>query len=103
MRMYAIGSLACVLGLSLVGVDGRVVRDAAQLADALDACVADDTIGLLLVSSDVAQLARERIDALKAESMAPLVVEIPGEQPVTGGPSLRDAVQRAVGVGLGGG
>ena len=103
MRMYVIGGLASVLGLSLVGVDGRVVRDAAELGDALDACTKDDTIGLLLVTTDVAQLARERMDALEAESMAPLVVEIPGEGPGPTGPSLRDSVQRAVGVGLGGG
>jgi len=103
MRMYVIGNLGCVLGFSLVGVDGRAVGDALQVADALDACLADDTIGLLLVTTDVAQLARERMDALEAESMAPLVVEIPGEGPGPTGPSLRDSVQRAVGVGLGGG
>jgi len=102
MRMYVIGNLACVLGLSLVGVDGQVVRDAAEIGDALDACTADDTIGLILVTADVAQLARERIDTLKAESIAPLVVEIPSERPGPTGPSLRDAVQRAVGISLGG-
>ena len=102
MRMFVIGNLSCVLGFSLVGVDGQVVGDARQLADALDACLADDTIGLLLISTDVAQLARERVGTLKAESMTPLVAEIPGEEPGPAGPSLRDAVQRAIGVGLGG-
>jgi len=48
MRMYVIGGLASVLGLSLVGVDGRVVRDATELEDALDACTKDDTIGPFL-------------------------------------------------------
>jgi len=102
MRMFVIGNTSCVLGFSLVGVDGRTVRDAAQLEGALDAATADDTVGLLLVTTDVAQMARERMDKLKAESMAPLVVEIPGEEPGPAGPSLRDSVQRAVGVGLGG-
>lgn len=100
--MYVIGNLSCVLGFSLVGVDGRAVHDAGRLADALDTALADDTIGLLLITTDVAQLARERIDTLKAESMAPLVAEIPGEEPGPAGPALRDVVQRAIGVGLGG-
>jgi len=102
MRILVIGSQDAVLGLSLVGVDGRIVADAQQVKEALDASLADRTIGLLLITSDVAEYARERIDALKVSSFAPLVVEVPGpgmdEQP----PSLKDLVQRAVGISLGG-
>lgn len=102
MRILVIGSQDAVLGLSLVGVDGRIVADAQQVKEALDASLADRTVGLLLITSDVAEFARERIDALKVSSFAPLVVEVPGpgmgEQP----PSLKDLVQRAVGISLGG-
>lgn len=102
MRMYVIGNQDAVLGFALVGVDGRIVVDAQEAKAALDAALADRTIGLLLVTSDVAALARERFDSLKVNSMEPLVVELPGPQADQQPPSLKDLVQRAVGIHLGG-
>jgi V/A-type H+-transporting ATPase subunit F len=101
-RTYVIGSENCVLGFGLVGVDGRTVRERAELERALDACLADETIGILLISSDVAALARERVDELKVGRLSPLVVEVPGQRDEGAYPSLREFVQRAVGVKLGG-
>jgi V/A-type H+/Na+-transporting ATPase subunit F len=102
MRTYVLGSENCVLGFSMVGVDGRAVHSADELTQALDECLADRTIGLLLVSADSGDWARERIDALKANSLSPLVVEVPGEREHTTYSSLKDFVQRAVGISLGG-
>ena len=90
-----------MLGFSLVGVDGRIVGDADQAKAALDGALADRSIGLLLITSDVAEFARDRVDALKVSSLAPLVVEVPGPQEERP-PSLKDLVQRAVGISLGG-
>lgn len=102
MRIFVIGNSDAVLGFALVGVDGRMATDAQQATEALDACLADRTIGLLLITSDVAGHVRERVDALKVGSLAPLVVEVPGPSVDQGPPSLKDLVQRAVGVSLGG-
>ncbi len=101
MRTYVIGNEDCVLGFSLVGVEGRIVRNAGELETALQTCLADKTIGLLLITSDIARFARERVDGLKLSSLAPLVVEIPGAQKEAAGPSFREFVQRAVGISLG--
>ena len=60
-RTYVIGSENCVLGFGLVGVDGRTVHDESEMRDALNACLRDASIGILLVSSDVAQFAREQL------------------------------------------
>jgi len=100
MRTYVIGNENCVLGFSLVGVDSQVVRDAAELKQALADCLADKALGLLLITSDVADLAREQVDALKVKSLTPLVVEIPGEGQGTTYPLLKDFVQQAVGIRL---
>ncbi|HHX42747.1 MAG TPA: ATPase [Chloroflexi bacterium] len=102
MRIFVIGNQDAVLGLALAGVDGRIVTTAQQVAEALDASLADRTIGLLLITSDAAALARERVDALKVSSLEPLVVEVPGPQAEEQPPSLKDMVQRAVGIRLGG-
>ena len=103
MRTAVIGNENCILGFALVGVEGHIARDVAGLEAALSTCLADRKIGLLLVSSDVADLARARIDKLKVESLSPLVVEVPGQEAGSGYPSLKDLVQRAVGISLGGG
>jgi V/A-type H+/Na+-transporting ATPase subunit F len=103
MRIFVIGNQDAVLGFSLAGVDGQIVTDAQQAREALEAALTDRTIGLLLITSDAAAYARERVDALKVNSFAPLVVEVPGAKAEEQPPSLRDLVQRAVGISLGGG
>lgn len=102
MRTFVIGNEDCVLGFSLGNVGGQIVRTAEQLEQALDSCLADKTIGLLLVTADVACWRRARIDDLRVSSLTPLVVVIPGEQEETHYPSLQEFVQRAVGIRLGG-
>lgn len=101
-RIFVIGSDDCVLGFSLVGVSGVAVQNQDELEGSLERALNDDSVALLLVSSDVAAWQRERIDALKVSSMHPLVVEIPGPTKEATAPSLREFVQRAVGVNLGG-
>ena len=102
MRIFVIGNQDAVLGFALVGVDGRIATDAQQVGEALDASLTDRTIGLLLITSDVAEYARERVDVLKVSSLAPLVVEVPGAKADEKPPSLKDLAQRAVGISLGG-
>ena len=102
MKPYVIGNDSAVLGFALVGIDGRMVRNAEELDLALDRAMNDRTIGLILVTADVAEWSRERVDNFKVNSLSPLVVEIPGETTGTTYPSLQDFVQRAVGIRLGG-
>lgn len=101
MRIAVIGNDDCVLGFSLVGVTGTAARGAEDLREALDRYAADETIALVLVTEDVAAWDRARVDELKV-GLRPLVVEIPGLVGGEGAPSLREFVQRAVGISLGG-
>ena len=102
MKTYVIGNENCVLGLSMVGISGQVVRTAEETRDAVRACMADKTIALLLVTSDVADLARDLVDKTRVESLTPLLVEIPGEGQEGASVSLKDFVQGAIGINLGG-
>jgi V/A-type H+-transporting ATPase subunit F len=102
MRIEVIGNPHCVLGFSLAGITGHIVHNPDELALTLKEALSDKGIGMLLVSSDVAVWARERIDLLKVNSIKPLVVEVPGETTETSYPSLKEFVQRSVGVSLGG-
>lgn len=100
MKAFVIGSENCVLGFGLAGLEGVTVRGAAEVHAELDRRMADPELALVLISADVAAWARERVDALKVNSLQPLLVEIPGEHTGTSYPPLREFVQRAVGVHL---
>jgi vacuolar-type H+-ATPase subunit F/Vma7 len=103
MKAFVIGNESAILGFSLVGVDGCVVRNSRQVEEALDRCLADRAIILVLITSDVVSLACERVQKLQASSVYPLVAEIPGERGYEArADSLKELVQRAVGVHLGG-
>ena len=76
--MLVIGSQDAVWGFALAGVQGQVVTSAAELHLALDEALEGGEYGIVLVTDDVADLARERVDTLVMRSTEPLVVEIPG-------------------------
>ncbi len=99
MKMLVIGHQSAVLGFSLVGVEGHVVTSTDEVNQALDDALASRDIGIVLVTEDVADLTRARMEDLKLYSTEPLVVEIPAPGGVRENqPSLSDLVFRAIGV-----
>jgi vacuolar-type H+-ATPase subunit F/Vma7 len=102
MRAFVVGNDDCVLGFALVGVRGTVAGSGAEVDAALAACQADRSIGLVLISRDVADLSRDRVDQMKVGYQRPIVVEIPASAYDAGGVSLYDFVQRMIGIRLGG-
>lgn len=101
MKPLAIGNLDAVLGFGLVGVQGHVVTTAEEVNQALNEALQDPEAGIILVTEDVAELIRHRMDQLMARSTIPLVVEIPGpEGPRPDRPSLSEVIRRAIGVKL---
>lgn len=99
MRLLVIGSQDAVWGFALAGVHGRIVATAEELNQALDAALEDEGIGIVLVTEDVANLSRQRVDEAMIRSTVPLVVEIPGlEGPSPDRPSLSEVIRRTIGV-----
>lgn len=101
MRVLVIGSQDAVWGFALAGVHGEIATTPEELLQALDTALADKEIGIVLITDDVADLARQRVDRLIARSTVPLVVEIPGP----GGPSpdkasLSEVLRQTIGVKL---
>ncbi|MBP7947752.1 MAG: V-type ATP synthase subunit F [Verrucomicrobia bacterium] len=98
MRLQVIGHQDAVWGFALVGVPGCIVTTAEELHAALDAALADATVGIIMVTDDVAALARERIETLKVQP-APLLIEIPGPAgPRPDTLSVSATLQRTLGV-----
>ncbi|HHE72539.1 MAG TPA: ATPase [Chloroflexi bacterium] len=99
MKVWVIGSGSAVWGFALTGVGGDVVTSAEDLSRALDRALARDDLGILLITDDVAEMDRSRVDRLIMESEQPLVVEIPGPKgPVPGRPSIQQMLRRTIGV-----
>ena len=99
MKALVVGNQEAVLGFSLVGVHGQIAKTDAEVDRALDEALKDPDVGIVLVTADAARLIPSRMNQLKMRSAVPLVVEIPGpEGPAPDEPSLREVIQRAVGV-----
>jgi V/A-type H+-transporting ATPase subunit F len=99
MKLLVIGNQDAVWGFALAGVRGQIVTTAEELLGALDAAMADEELGIVLVTEDAAALARQRVDMLKVHSAVPLLVEIPGpEGPRPDRPPLSEIIRRTIGV-----
>jgi vacuolar-type H+-ATPase subunit F/Vma7 len=97
--MLVIGNQDAVWGFALAGVRGQVVTTAAEFNQALDDALQAGEFGIVLVTEDVANLARERVDRLVSRSVEPLVVEIPGPSgPDPDRPSLSELIRQTIGV-----
>ena len=101
MKVLVIGHPDAVLGFSLAGVSGRVANNADEANQALDEAQASKDVGIVLVTQDVAEMIRARMDYLKLRSTIPLVIEIPSPSGAPEGEaSLGDIVLRAIGIKL---
>ena len=99
MKLVVIGNQDTVWGFALAGVGGQIVTTPQQVNQALDAVLGDPQVGIVLITEDVATMARQRVDTLMVRSTAPLVVEIPGPAgPSAERPSLSELVRQTIGV-----
>lgn len=64
-------------GMRLAGVDGVVVHEPAEVKEALDQCMKDREIGILLITEKLAQDMEKEIKDIKLNYPLPLIVEIP--------------------------
>ncbi|MCD6286009.1 MAG: V-type ATP synthase subunit F [Anaerolineae bacterium] len=101
MKLLVVGSAPAVWGFSLAGIHGQVTTTAVDLMAALDHACQSTDIGVVMITSDVVDLARERVNALMARSELPLIIEIPGpDGPSPDQPSINEMLRRTIGVRL---
>lgn len=101
MKLLVIGSAPAVWGFSLAGISGQIVSTEDGLKLALDTALKDPEVGIVLITSEVVNLARERITNLMARTESPLIVEIMGpEGPSSDRPSINEMLRRTIGVRL---
>lgn len=88
-------------GLRMAGIEGIVAHGKSETETQIDAAVRDESIAVLIISENLAELCRARIDALKLSASRPLVVEIPNRYGTTRPPdSITGYIHNAIGVKL---
>lgn len=88
------------VGLRFAGVDGTLVKNAADAAAAIDAAVADEDVCVLLVTPGINKMCHEKTQYVNGLSR-PVLCEIPdSKDPSELGSSLEEYIKNTVGIAL---
>jgi len=99
LQFFVIGDEDTVLGFSLAGTNGIVVRDAAGARQALEESIEQEDLGIIIITERIATLIRPEIKAHFYNTARPLIVEIPDRLgPLPDRISVKEVVQAAVGI-----
>ncbi len=89
------------MGMRLAGIDGIVVHEFEETKQALEQSLADESVGIVLVTQKLSSLCYEMIYTHKLHNKSPLIVEIPdrhGDSSI--GENISRYLQEAIGVKL---
>ena len=101
MKYSDIGDEDTVLGFEMVGVSGKVVRDADEAKRAFQAVIEDKETGIVIITERIADMMRSVVDKYLFTVSFPLIVEIPDRQGrPPGRPEIREMVNTAIGIKL---
>ena len=78
MKVVAVGGKAFVTGFVLSGVSGEYVSSAESALEKIQSLSKDSTVGLIMVSDEVAKPISDKLTALKTKKAIPLIYEVPG-------------------------
>ncbi|MDE1857520.1 MAG: vacuolar H+transporting two-sector ATPase F subunit [Thaumarchaeota archaeon] len=78
MKVVAVGGKAFVTGFVLSGVSGEYVSSADAALGKIESLSKDPTVGLIMVSDDVAKPISDKLTAMRAKKAIPLIYEVPG-------------------------
>lgn len=89
------------VGLRLVGIEGVLVHERKEFLYALETALEDDSIGVILVTTKLIELAPNEISELKLTQSRKLIVEIPDRHGSANiGQAIDKYVSEAIGVKL---
>lgn len=86
------------VGLRLAGIEGVVARTREEGLAAIEQVLADDTVGILLITESLAAQCADRLAGLKMGGHTPLVVEIPDRHGTRNKDAIGQYIREAIGV-----
>lgn len=78
MKVVAVGGKAFVTGFVLSGVNGEYVSTPSAALETVRRISKDPTVGLIMVSDEVAKPISDQLTALRTKNAIPLIYEVPG-------------------------
>ena len=78
MKVVAVGGKAFVTGFVLSGVSGEYVSSPSAALEKIQTLSKDPTVGLIMVSDEVAKPISEDLTTLRTKKAIPLIYEVPG-------------------------
>jgi vacuolar-type H+-ATPase subunit F/Vma7 len=84
MKAYVVGDKDVVLGFQLVGIKGIPVSSREEALQALRTAANMVDVKVVFITEDFSALIYDEITALRSQTGAPLIVEMPGRLGVTG-------------------
>jgi V/A-type H+-transporting ATPase subunit F len=77
-KVVAVGGKAFVTGFVLSGVSGEYVSSPAAALERIQSLSKDPTVGLIMVSDEVAKPISSQLTVMKSKQAIPLIYEVPG-------------------------
>lgn len=87
-----------LIGMRLAGIDGVIIKDKEELLDNLERIIAEEEIGILIITEKILDMAESYIMELKLKRKYPLIVEIPDRSGFTRTESLTKFIRESIGV-----
>ncbi len=99
MSFFIIADSHTFLAFALAGIKGGVAVTPAEARDLLARALADQEVGLVLITERLAQQIRGEVDGARRERVKPLILEIPDlEGPGEKKESLLDRLRAVMGI-----
>ena len=94
MKFYLISdNVDTSVGMRLCGIEGVVVHEAQEVEEALQKAIADEEVGIVLITTKLMKLCPDIIYEMELHSKRPLIVEIGDRH---GSQQISDAITQYV-------
>jgi V/A-type H+-transporting ATPase subunit F len=88
------------VGMRLAGIEGVLAETREAALSAIDTALADETIGILLITEKLAEQCADKLAPLKLNGRTPLIVEIPDRHGVRKKDAITQYIREAIGIKL---
>jgi len=97
MEGYVIGDKDLVLGLSLVGIKGKIISNKKECLEVLKQIINAEDAKIIFIGEDLSTQIQSELDDIRSRRKGPLIIELPGRTKVKGRlPAVQKFVQNVL-------